>query len=65
MNIPNVPETYIHRIGRTGRAGLNGLAISFCSSQEKDFLKDIEKLQGKPLQVVHNQLFGRQTHEVE
>ena len=46
MDIPNVPETYIHRIGRTGRAGLSGTAISFCSQEEITFLKDIEKLQG-------------------
>ncbi|MEG0325401.1 MAG: DEAD/DEAH box helicase [Cellulosilyticaceae bacterium] len=51
MDIPNVPETYIHRIGRTGRAGMSGTAISFCSNEEVPFLKDIEKLQGKPLQV--------------
>lgn len=37
MDIPNVPETYIHRIGRTGRAGMGGTAISFCSNQETGF----------------------------
>lgn len=42
--LPNVPETYVHRIGRTGRAGLSGTALSFCDADEKDFLKDIEKL---------------------
>lgn len=52
MNIPNVPETYIHRIGRTGRAGMGGTAISFCSNQETAFLKDIEKLQGRTIEVV-------------
>lgn len=52
MDIPNVPETYIHRIGRTGRAGMSGTAISFCSNEEVPFLKAIEKLQGKSLQVV-------------
>lgn len=64
MNIPNVPETYIHRIGRTGRAGLNGIAISFCSFQEKDFLKEIEKLQGKSLAVVEEHPFLPHTNEV-
>lgn len=54
MDIPNVPETYIHRIGRTGRAGMGGTAISFCSNQETAFLKDIEKLQGKSIEVVDN-----------
>lgn len=42
--IPNIPETYVHRIGRTGRAGLDGKAISFCDIEEQPFLKDIQKL---------------------
>jgi ATP-dependent RNA helicase RhlE len=42
--LPNVPETYVHRIGRTGRAGSSGLAVSFCDQDEKIFLRDIEKL---------------------
>lgn len=42
--LPNIPETYVHRIGRTGRAGLNGTAFSFCDEEEQDFLKDIHKL---------------------
>jgi len=42
--LPNVPETYIHRIGRTGRAGREGIAISFCDVEEVAYLKDIEKL---------------------
>lgn len=42
--LPNVPETYVHRIGRTGRAGASGIAISFCDAEEKPFLKDIQKL---------------------
>lgn len=46
FNIPNVPETYIHRIGRTGRAGEKGVAISLCSKDEREFLDRIEKLQG-------------------
>lgn len=54
MDIPNIPENYIHRIGRTGRAGLGGSAISFCSNQELGFLKDIEKLQGKTIEVEKN-----------
>jgi ATP-dependent RNA helicase RhlE len=43
FDLPEVPETYIHRIGRTGRAGLGGYAISFCSQDEADLLKDIQK----------------------
>lgn len=57
MDIPNIPETYIHRIGRTGRAGMGGTAISFCSNQETTFLKNIEKLQGKSIEVVENHLY--------
>ncbi|MFB0959419.1 MAG: DEAD/DEAH box helicase [Clostridiaceae bacterium] len=53
-DLPNVPETYIHRIGRTGRAGLEGTAISFCDFDEKPLLKDIEKLMGKRVPEVKN-----------
>lgn len=42
--IPNIAETYVHRIGRTGRAGANGTALSFCDAEEKAYLKDIERL---------------------
>ena len=51
-NLPEVPETYIHRIGRTGRAGKGGTAISFCDINEKDELKAIEKLIGRAIPVV-------------
>ncbi len=47
FDLPNTPETYVHRIGRTGRAGLSGTAISFCDFEEKAYLADIEKLIGK------------------
>ena len=47
FDLPNIPETYVHRIGRTGRAGLSGTAISFCDIEEKPYLADIEKLLGK------------------
>jgi ATP-dependent RNA helicase RhlE len=43
-DLPNVPESYVHRIGRTARAGAAGIAISFCDGQERAYLKDIEKL---------------------
>ena len=51
-NLPDVPETYVHRIGRTGRAGRGGTAISFCDINEKDELKAIEKLIGRAIPVV-------------
>jgi ATP-dependent RNA helicase RhlE len=43
-DLPNVPETYIHRIGRTGRAEAAGMALSFCDHDEREYLRDIEKL---------------------
>ena len=49
---PDVPETYVHRIGRTGRAGAGGTAIAFCNFDEKENLKDIEKLIRKDIPVV-------------
>ena len=52
--LPNVPETYVHRIGRTGRAGHDGLAISFCNFDELAYLKDIEKLIGKKVPVAED-----------
>ena len=54
FDLPNIPETYVHRIGRTGRAGLSGTAISFCNFDEKPYLKDIEKLIGKTIPVVED-----------
>jgi ATP-dependent RNA helicase RhlE len=44
--IPNVPETYVHRIGRTARAGRDGVALSFCEGEERPFIRDIERLIG-------------------
>lgn len=51
FDLPNIPETYVHRIGRTGRAGQEGTAISFCDRSERPYLKDIEKLIGKRIPV--------------
>ncbi|TFH38514.1 MAG: DEAD/DEAH box helicase, partial [Chrysiogenales bacterium] len=51
FEIPNIPETYVHRIGRTGRAGLGGTALSFCDGDEKVFVADIQKLLSKKIPV--------------
>ena len=53
-NLPEVSETYVHRIGRTGRAGLGGVAISFCDQEEQSLLRDIEKLINKNIPVVED-----------
>jgi ATP-dependent RNA helicase RhlE len=52
FDLPNIPETYVHRIGRTGRAGNEGLAISFCGKDELPYWKDIEKLTRQQIKVV-------------
>lgn len=56
-DLPESPEAYVHRIGRTGRAGKEGVAISLCSFQEKSLLKDIEKLIKKDIEVKENEKY--------
>ncbi len=56
-DLPNVAETYVHRIGRTGRAGKTGVAFSFCDAEEKSYLQDIEKLINKKLIVISNHAY--------
>lgn len=58
--LPNVPETYVHRIGRTGRAGKEGVAISFCDMDQRDELKDIQKLIGFQMPIKGEVKNGRQ-----
>jgi len=55
--LPNIPETYVHRIGRTGRAGINGKAISFCGMEEKMLLRDIHKLIDRSIPVMKDHPF--------
>jgi ATP-dependent RNA helicase RhlE len=63
--LPNIPETYVHRIGRTGRAGASGTAISFCDWSEKIFLNDIQKLIKKTIPVVTGHTFDNKLmHDV-
>jgi ATP-dependent RNA helicase RhlE len=52
FDIPELSESYIHRIGRTGRAGLGGTALSFCDAQERLYLRDINKLIKTPIPVI-------------
>ena len=62
-NLPDVPETYVHRIGRTGRAGRGGTAVSFCEFGEKELLAPIEKLLKKPIPVVEDHDFPMEVFE--
>ncbi len=63
--LPNIPESYVHRIGRTGRAGADGIAIAFCDAEEKAYLKDIQKLIGKAIPVLENDNYSLVNHHVE
>ena len=57
FDLPNIPETYVHRIGRTARAGASGIALSMCDAEEHEFLADIEKLIGRKLERVDEHPF--------
>jgi ATP-dependent RNA helicase RhlE len=61
--IPNIAETYVHRIGRTGRAGARGTALSFSDAEEKAYLRDIEKLIGKRVPIIENHPFPLMDHD--
>ena len=63
-DLPEVSETYVHRIGRTGRAGLGGTAISFCDGEERGLLRDIEKLINKTIPIVSEHPFSPRGHRV-
>ena len=56
-DLPNISETYVHRIGRTGRAGASGLAVSFCDREERTYLRDIEKLIKQKVPVISEHPF--------
>jgi ATP-dependent RNA helicase RhlE len=60
FDLPDVPETYVHRIGRTGRAGHTGIAVSFCDIEEKDKLHAIERLINKKVPIVENHPYPMQ-----
>lgn len=65
FEIPNVPETYVHRIGRTGRAGSSGIALSFCEAEERPYVKDIVKVIGQSIPVVNGHPFPPSENPVE
>jgi ATP-dependent RNA helicase RhlE len=62
--LPNIPETYVHRIGRTGRAGSAGIALSFCDNEEKEYLRDIQKLINKVIPVIKDHAFDQPIQQV-
>ena len=62
-DLPNIPETYVHRIGRTGRANASGVAISFCDMEERPYLRDIEKLIGEKINKINEHPFVDDTPE--
>lgn len=62
--LPNIPESYVHRIGRTGRAGASGIAIAFCDAEEKEYVRDIQKLIGKQIPVIENHAYPLMNHTV-
>ncbi len=66
-DLPNIPETYVHRIGRTGRASASGMALSFCDKDERPYLRDIEKLikQDVPRMPEHQFVDDGEDAEVE
>lgn len=57
FELPNQPETYVHRVGRTGRAGHEGIALSFCDSEEQEYLRDINKLTRQNITVIKEHPF--------
>jgi ATP-dependent RNA helicase RhlE len=63
--LPNVPETYVHRIGRTGRAGASGIALSFCDGEEKEYLRDINKLIGKNVPIMSEHPYQMRNTSIE
>jgi ATP-dependent RNA helicase RhlE len=56
-DLPNIPESYVHRIGRTARAGASGIAFAFCDAEERKLLRDIEKVTRQKIAVVDNHPF--------
>ncbi|MDQ6761588.1 MAG: DEAD/DEAH box helicase [Bacteroidota bacterium] len=65
FELPNVPETYVHRIGRTGRAGASGTALSFCDMEERAFLRDIHKLIDQTIPVIEDHPYASELKFVQ
>ncbi len=63
--LPNIPETYVHRIGRTGRAKASGIALSFCNAEERVYLRDIQKLINQKITVITEHPFVDDSMDIE
>lgn len=63
-DLPNIPETYVHRIGRTGRAKASGIALSFCDVEERAYLKDIQKLIDQKIPIISEHPFVDETPHI-
>lgn len=62
FELPNIAESYVHRIGRTGRAGASGIAIAFCDAEEKEYLHDIEALIAKKIPIIDGHAYPLMDH---
>ncbi len=62
FELPNIAESYVHRIGRTGRAGASGIAIAFCDAEEKEYLRDIEMLISKKISIIDGHAYPLMDH---
>ncbi|HTI87046.1 MAG TPA: DEAD/DEAH box helicase [Alphaproteobacteria bacterium] len=65
FDLPNIPESYVHRIGRTARAGASGVAISFCDGEERAYLRDIEKLIRRQIPATDRRVPGAEARVAE
>jgi ATP-dependent RNA helicase RhlE len=65
FELPNEPESYVHRIGRTARAGAEGIALSFCDPAERDYLRGIERLIKRSIDVVEHKLSASAANQDE
>ena len=65
FELPNVSESYVHRIGRTGRAGASGIAIAFCDAEEREYLRDIERLIALKIPVIDDHGYPLMNEEIE
>lgn len=64
FDLPNIAETYVHRIGRTGRASASGIALSFCDAEERAYLRDIQKLISQRINVIEEHPFIADAQEI-